>query len=434
VIINSTVERENKGENDDVRKKCDNRVRALFIMIHRNYAAHYYGAIVVIAIGFLSNVPVKAQPTDTVRSSVRDSISKVANDSVLKSTRDSLSKSGFAGAPYVQYAPETGWAGGLVGFYYFHLSSDTLSSDSGSLRALPSDISGGTMYAQKHQFFIGILYDLYVRHDYHFSGGFHYEQYPLDFYGVGNYSPAKRIDNYTPLKRGTDFIFTKNLSRSPTGEGLNAGIEGEFRYDGILKSDSGGLIANDQEPGARGGNSNGLGAIVLYDSRDNIYSTHAGQYEDLEAEFYGRALGSNFTFSRYTLDLRRFIPLAKDQTLAAQFYAQLVNGDEPFYEMGGLGGDSKLRGYYLLRFRENDAMLLQAEYRFPIWWRFGGVVFAGGGEVGHVVSDFTARGIHPSAGLGLRFLVVPEEHLNVRIDYGIGTDASALYLSILEAF
>ncbi len=396
--------------------------------------ASYYSGAFVIAACLILTVPATAQTPDSARKIARDSSLKAASDSLTKITRDSLSKSGFAGAPYVQYAPETEWAGGLVGFYYFHLSHDTLPADIGGLRTLPSDVSGGTMYAEKHQFFIGILYDLYFNHDYHLSGGFHYEQYPLDFYGVGNYSPATRIDNYTPVMRGTDFIFTKNLSRSLTGEGFNAGIEGEFRYDGILKSDSGGRIANGQEPGARGGNSNGLGAIVLVDTRDNIYSTQKGQYEDLEAEFFGHALGSSFTFSRYTLDLRRFIPIAKDQTLAAQFYAQFVNGDQPFYEMEGLGGDSKIRGYYLLRFRENNVMLLQTEYRFPIWWRIGGVVFAGGGEVGHVISDFTTHGIHPSAGIGLRFLVVPEEHLNVRADYGVGADVKALYLSLLEAF
>jgi outer membrane protein assembly factor BamA len=102
--------------------------------------------------------------------------------------------------------------------------------------------------------------------------------------------------------------------------------------------------------------------------------------------------------------------------------------------MDGLGGDQKVRGYYLLRFRDNDVGLLQAEWRFPIWWRFGGVIFADGGEVGHTLSSFSIGGIHPSAGIGLRLLVVPAEHLNARLDYGIGTDSKEIYFSILEAF
>ena len=322
-------------------------------------SASYYGAGVAIAASLLFTVPSIGQTRDTSRSIVTGSVSKIpndslskiasdsvstiaiANDSISKNKKDSLTKSGIVGAPYIQYTPETGWAGGLVGFYYFHFGVDTLPADTGKHRALPSDVSGGAMYSQKHQFFVGILYDLYVNHDYHLSGGLHYEQFPLDFYGVGNYSPVTPIDYYTPAMQGTDFVFTKNLSRSMTGEGFNAGIEGEFRYDKILKSDSGGLIAMGREPGAHGGTSDGLGVILLDDTRDNIYSTQNGRYEDLEAEFYGRTLGSDYTFSRYTLDLRSFIALAKDQTWATQFYAQYVHGDQPFYEMQGLGGDSK---------------------------------------------------------------------------------------------
>jgi len=34
----------------------------------------------------------------------------------------------------------------------------------------------------------------------------------------------------------------------------------------------------------------------------------------------------------------------------------------------------------------------------------------------------------------LRLLVVPAEHLNARVDYGIGSDSKQIYFSILEAF
>ncbi|HZK75628.1 MAG TPA: BamA/TamA family outer membrane protein [Candidatus Kapabacteria bacterium] len=347
-----------------------------------------------------------------------------------KPATNSFSKRGFAGAPYVRYEPETGWVGGLVGMYYFHLGPDT-----NDKRTRPSDVSAGASYSQLHQSSVGINYDLYFTHDaYHLGGGFHYQQVPLQFFGVGDHTPSNSIDDYTPLYRGLTFQLTKNLFRSRRGEGLNAGIEGEFRNDAVLKSDSGGLIATNRVPGARGGVTNGLGALVIYDTRDNTYSTHEGQYEDFEAEFYGHTLRSDYAISRYRLDVRRFFPISDDQTIAAQFYGVISNGTVPFYMMDGLGGDQKVRGYYLLRFRDNDVGLLQAEWRFPIWWRFGGVIFADGGEVGHTLSSFSIGGIHPSAGVGLRLLVVPAEHLNARLDYGIGTDSKEIYFSILEAF
>jgi len=339
------------------------------------------------------------------------------------------SRHGFAGAPYVKYAPETGFVGGLVGLYYFHIG------DASGQHTRPSDLSSGVMYSQKHQYSIGVNYDLYTPgDDYHLNGGLHYQRIPLDFFGVGNYGPRDPIDNYTPIRRGTEFTFTKNVIRSEQGEGLNVGVEGEFRNDAVLNSDSSGMIAMGNVPGSNGGFSSGAGVIALYDTRDNKYSTQDGQYNDIEAIYYGRTLWSDFTFSRYTVDLRRFYPVAENQTIAAQFYGVLANGNEPFYMLSGLGGDSKLRGYYLSRFRDNDLALLQTEYRFPIVWRFGGVVFAGAGEVGHQVSDFTLAGLHPSVGVGLRLLVGPAEHLNARVDYGIGSDSKQIYFSILEAF
>ena len=359
-----------------------------------------------------------------------------ADSTAKKPVTNSFSKHGFAGAPYVKYAPETRWVGGIVGLYYFHLGSDT-----NDLLTRPSDVSAGMMYSQNRQYSVGIDYNLYfARDEYLINGGFHYQQIPLDFYGIGNYSPPGRIDNYTPLRRGLEFYATRKLVRTPNGTGLNAGVEGEFRYDKVLSVENeSSLIATGRVPGANGGYSSGAGIIVIYDTRDNIYSTTEGQYESFDAEYYGRTLGSDYTFSRYTLDARKFIPITKghddhSSVLAAQFYGILANGVVPFYMMAELGGDSKLRGYYLGRFRENDLGLFQAEYRFPIWWRFGGDVFAGAGEVGHTLADFTFHGIHPSFGVGLRLLVVPEEHLNARLDYGIGTDSKGLYLAILEAF
>ena len=349
------------------------------------------------------------------------------------STRDTTStkaQHGIVGAPYIKYAPETGWVGGIVGLYYFHIASDT-----GRGSARPSSISGGAYYTQKHQYSIGLHPDLYLVNDvYHLSGGIAYKETPFDFYGDGDRSGTSPIDHYTPLWRGIDAKFTKNFERSSTGEGLNVGISGEIRSDEILSSDSGGILQSGQIPGAQGGLSTGLGLTANYDTRDNIYSTHEGVYAELDAMFYGRATGSSFTFNRYSLDLRKFIPLLESHVIAVQGLLTIAQGNEPFYTMAQLGGELNMRGYYQGRFRDNDMAVLQVEYRLPIWWRFGFVAFADAGEVAHTLHGFTATGLHYSFGPGIRFLVIPKQKLGVRLDYGIGNDSHELYLSILEAF
>jgi hypothetical protein len=42
--------------------------------------------------------------------------------------------------------------------------------------------------------------------------------------------------------------------------------------------------------------------------------------------------------------------------------------------------------------------------------------------------------IKPSAGLGIRFGLVPGENVNLRIDYGIGKDDSSFDINIMELF
>ena len=304
----------------------------------------YFGVLVALLVSPLS---IRAQSDSSFSQNDTTPHRLSGSASPFTAPAGTFSKHGFAGAPYIRYAPETRWVGGLTGIYYFHLGSDTSEK-----LTRPSDVSGGVMYSENHQYSIGVDYNLYFARDiYLINGGFHYQKIPIDFFGVGNYSPVDRIDNYTPLYRGLEFYATRKFVRTSVGDGLNAGVEAEFRDDQVTSTqDDTGLIARGMVPGTAGGLSNGAGAIVIYDTRDNIYSTISGNFESFDAECYGRTLGSDYTFSRYTLDARKFIPIAKNQVVAAQWYAVVSNGVVPFYEMAELGGPSRLRGYYQGRF------------------------------------------------------------------------------------
>jgi hypothetical protein len=43
-------------------------------------------------------------------------------------------------------------------------------------------------------------------------------------------------------------------------------------------------------------------------------------------------------------------------------------------------------------------------------------------------------GIKPAAGFGLRFLLAPDEGLNLRADWGFGNGSSGFYLGMGEVF
>jgi Omp85 superfamily domain len=179
----------------------------------------------------------------------------------------------------------------------------------------------------------------------------------------------------------------------------------------------------------------GVGPALLIDNRDNPLNTSRGLYAELGVFFNTRALGSEFNFTRYQLDLRRFIALSSNQVLAFQGVGRLSSGRVPFQGMANLGGKTIMRGFYEGRFRDRQMVALQAEFRQHLFSRFGLVAFGSLGQVSNQLDNFELDHLKRSAGAGLRVMLNRREKLNIRIDYAIGSDeASGLYFSIGESF
>jgi hypothetical protein len=62
----------------------------------------------------------------------------------------------------------------------------------------------------------------------------------------------------------------------------------------------------------------------------------------------------------------------------------------------------------------------QAEYRNATSKRGGFVLFFGIGEVAHNWNGFTASGLHPAGGPGLRINMSKKQRINMRINTGYG--------------
>ncbi len=94
-----------------------------------------------------------------------------------------------------------------------------------------------------------------------------------------------------------------------------------------------------------------------------------------------------------------------------------------------------MRGFYEGRFRDRQAISLQAEYRQQLLSRLGFVLFGSAGRVGNEISDLGVAGLKYGGGAGLRLMLNRKERLNIRIDYARGSNqSSGLYFAIGEAF
>ncbi len=177
-----------------------------------------------------------------------------------------------------------------------------------------------------------------------------------------------------------------------------------------------------------------MGPVAVYDSRDNSLSPRSGVYAQASWLFGVTALGSDYSNDRLTLYANFYTPLGERTVFAARASTCAVSKGSPFYDICLYGASSDLRGYETGRFRDRASWATQAEIRHRLKWRFGVAAFAGVGGIASSFSDIGNSKVLPAVGAGLRWQASKETPINLRIDYAVGKDSNAFYISVGEAF
>ncbi|GJM32795.1 MAG: membrane protein [Saprospiraceae bacterium] len=329
----------------------------------------------------------------------------------------------FFPLPIVYYTPETEWAFGAAMVFSFQLGKqDSLTK--------PSQLQIGTAYTLLNQFLLYLPFQLIFPKDrYRLFGELGYYRYNYLFYGIGN-----DFEDYGGETYGVNFPRVRISFQKRLADHFYGGIRYWLDDYRITELEEGGLLATREIAGKGGNVVSGTGLVFTFDNRDQLYYTRKGQFIELGWLANTSWLGGEFTFDKFTLDARHFIPLGKKAALGLNAYAELTFGDPAFNQLALLGGPKRLRGYLEGRFRDNHYLLLQTEYRFPLFWRLGGVIFGGYGAVADQLDHFAAENWRYSFGIGLRLTLLPEDKINLRLDYGLGQNSSGFYFTIGEAF
>ena len=196
----------------------------------------------------------------------------------------------------------------------------------------------------------------------------------------------------------------------------------------------------------------GLGAVVQYDSRDNVfYPTRGIFFKASAAAAWTNKIdipqGQQATINGLlSADLRQYISLPHDLVIAWQLKGQFMLSEYfishlTLYPMlPRLGGQDGLRGINSDMFRDDIMMALQAELRIPIWSIFRATVFAGVGDV-YDFHNWHWEVPKVSYGLGLR-AAINKAKVNIRFDVARSNvdprwnniNAYSFYLTATEAF
>jgi len=326
--------------------------------------------------------------------------------------------------PLVFSSPETSWGFGAATNVTFRFKGEPVTSRR-------SQFQLGFAYTLNKQLLSYLPFQLFVKDEkYKLYGELGYYKFSYDFYGNGNKVPASNRE-----------IFNVNFPRVRLNAlyGVNKKWFVGLRYwlddYDIVKVVEGGLLDTDESiNGREGGLLSGGGVVVNYDSRDHLFTPRSGMFAELVLFANQQAFGSKFNFQKIYLDLSYFIPVAARHTLGVHLYSELTAGDPPFNQLSLLGGNKRLRGFYEGRFRDKNYLMTQAEYRLPLFWRFGATAFFSTGRVAPQVAQLFASGWHYTYGGGLRIMLDTKARVNLRIDVAFGPDTSGFYLTFGEAF
>ena len=237
-----------------------------------------------------------------------------------------------------------------------------------------------------------------------------FRNYPEEnFFGIGPDSSKERRTDF----RLEDVGFRADFGFRPSRR-TRAGISG-----GFLSANTGpgrdkdfpsieAIFLEDQVPSlTRQSDYLHAGAFIGYDSRDNpLYPRSGGSYQFRWTYLDDRSFG-RFSFRRFDIDLRHFFPVLEGRgTVALRGLTTLTGASPgqraPFFLLPTVGGSDSLRGFHQYRFRDNNALLFNVEYRHEVIPVLDLVAFGDAGKVFPETGQLALSQIEGSAGLGGR--------------------------------
>ncbi|AFL83491.1 outer membrane protein [Belliella baltica DSM 15883] len=368
---------------------------------------------------FLLSTTIYAQETAETDSSSNSGLIEKLFD-FADHTVDLISGEKWSFIPAVVYSPETNLGLGARAIRIFKYKND----ENSILR--PSSLPITFLYTLNNQAIFTTELELWANENKEYiNARLELTDYPFKFYGIGNELDAANEEFYSTRYAYFHLNYERQIIK-----GLYLGPRYEFRVDDIYKKEIGGILDRDEVAGSDGQRLSGLGLVLNYDTRDNIFQPKGGWYSSASWMSFQDFFGSNFDFNQYALDLRKYFNPYKNQVLAVQSYWSFTSGNPPFQHVSLIGGSDLMRGYFEGRYRDRHAMVHQAEYRLPIYRNFGMVFFGSAGQVASQPSQFAINRMKYGAGLGFRYKLNPEG-LNIRIDIAFG-DQRAFYFGLNE--
>ncbi len=177
------------------------------------------------------------------------------------------------------------------------------------------------------------------------------------------------------------------------------------------------------------------GAFAQYDWRDNPSGARrGGNYFAQIHDYRDRTFGTS-DFRRLDLEAQQYIPVLNERrvfALRAKSSMTWSDPPVPFYMQPSLGGSDDLRGYRPFRFRGENLMVMNAEYRYEIFSGLDMAIFADAGKVYDRKSELNLKHLESNVGFGFRFNQRNQTFL--RLDVGFSHEGFQVWVKFNNIF
>ena len=409
---------------------------------------------------FTYSQEITPQKLDTI--CIQTDISEIIREALHKPPKASDKSDGLLLFPIIGSNPAIGFMMGVGGQLAFKRAGENTHY---------SMISGSLQYTTKNQKLLLIKNNIYSKNNkFFFTGDWRYQIFSQSTYGLGTNAPEDGILDYQYTLSGQDtsidslaqplkFNFLRfyqsisyNITRSfYIGFGYYLDSYSNIDDEKLRLTPGDTLITSNYAYSKNYGfnpekyASSAIGMNLVSDTRDNMINAYKGHYAMVSWNSSLKILGSKKSANYFSMEGRFFQPLSK--TVPRHLIAFWVmaeaspEGELPYLILPATAYDQRSRsgrGYAQGRFRGNQMVYGEAEYRFPIsqcnsLW--GGVLFINATTANNPTESLNVfQSIKPGYGFGARLMVDKKSRTNLAMDIGFGDNSFGFYLSAGETF
>lgn len=249
------------------------------------------------------------------------------------------------------------------------------------------------------------------------------------FFGIGNDSKFENREFYTREPFELSLTASRGFSQHFVGQlGLKFKSIHNFNF-----SDTSRLVYLPPKINSETARYSSLFMSLRYDTRNSFINPSRGLVLQAEGEYAPSFDFTNASFTRLAATVQHYSVLFYPMTVLALRlnFQGLIGGDLPVQTLLSIGGNQTLRGYPQDRFLDKISAVTNAELRFPIYWRFGGVAGIDLGRVWNKFSEISFSKWAMNPNFGLRFYM---DTFIVRLDIGFGKETTGFYFNFGHVF